>query len=161
MMPEGPEVRTVVDQLRAGIGMRFQSLEIISGRYRRNGPPDGYKEFLATLSPLSEISAGKGDVDLIKDWNCKGKFIYVVLDDGGSSKQLAQNGNDFKRSIWITLGMSGRFVSESSNQLQSTDPRWCISLCHHDGKCRKIFYHDPRNFGTLKFSLSAKGTSLT
>ena len=161
-MPEGPEVRTVVDQLQGGVGLAFQGIQFLSGRYVRHGPPDGYKEFLETLD-----LDGKKSEDVIEEWNAKGKFIYIVLNDGNKKPP---NDDNFKRSIWITLGMSGRFVAASMNPLQSTDPRWVIQLARqqqHDNddddanddketssSC-PIYYHDPRNFGTLKFSLSA------
>lgn len=142
-MPEGPEVRTVVDQLQAGVGMHFHGVTFRSGRYVRHGPPDGYDDFAKTLDK---------EVDILREWNAKGKFIYIVLNDGNQKSR----GNDFKRSIWITLGMSGRFVAETMNSQQLTEPRWTFTLAGQGGKPVNIFYHDPRNFGTLKFSLSAR-----
>lgn len=147
MMPEGPEVRTVVDQLQGGVGLVFQGVQFLSGRYVRHGPPDGYEEFVQTLDLQNKPT------DIIKEWNAKGKFIYIVLNDGKNPPK-----DDFKRSIWITLGMSGRFVAASMNHLQSTEPRWEMQLAQRVGDANTscpIFYHDPRNFGTLKFSLSA------
>lgn len=149
MMPEGPEVRTVVDQLQGGVGMRFQGVEFLSGRYVSHGPPATYRPFMKTLSP----PGSDDDVDRIKEWNTKGKFIYIVLDDDGAKKP--PNDDDFQRSIWVTLGMSGRFVSESMNPDQRTQARWAVQLMNDDDKRFQIFYHDPRNFGTLKFCLSA------
>jgi formamidopyrimidine-DNA glycosylase len=147
MMPEGPEVRTVVDQLQGGVGMVFRGVRFLSGRYVRHGPPDGYEEFIQTLNLTNEPT------DIVQEWNAKGKFIYLILNDGSNPPN-----DDFQRSIWITLGMSGRFVAASMNQLQSTEPRWVMQLERPVGDADKtcpIFYHDPRNFGTLKFSLSA------
>jgi formamidopyrimidine-DNA glycosylase len=143
MMPEGPEVRTVVDQLQPGVGMNFHGVTFLSGRYVRHGPPDGYDDFAKTLDK---------EVDIVKEWNAKGKFIYIVLNDGNNKSR----GDDFRRSIWITLGMSGRFVAESMNEQQLTEPRWVFKLEGQEGKPVNIFYHDPRNFGTLKFSLSSR-----
>ncbi|KAI2496348.1 uracil-DNA glycosylase [Fragilaria crotonensis] len=107
----------------------------------------GYEDFIQTLNLTNEPT------DIVQEWNAKGKFIYMVLNDGSNPPD-----DDFQRSIWITLGMSGRFVAASMNHLQSTEPRWVIQLERHAGDADSacpIFYHDPRNFGTLKFSLSA------
>ena len=141
MMPEGPEVRTVVDQLQGGVGMQFQGVKFLSGRYVRHGPPNGYDEFSKTLGDNS---------DEVKEWNTKGKFIYMILEDDNEKPN-----DDFQRSIWITLGMTGRFVAQSMNSLKSTEPRWAIQLRRQE-KTSQIFYHDTRGFGTLKFCLSAK-----
>jgi formamidopyrimidine-DNA glycosylase len=102
--------------------------------------------------------------DSIVEWNAKGKFIYIVLNDGKHKlmPQQQEDGgsdddDDFKRSIWVTLGMSGRFVAESQQPHQTTQARWAIHLRNGNSETTsKIFYHDPRNFGTLKFCLSAK-----
>jgi formamidopyrimidine-DNA glycosylase len=154
MMPEGPEVRTVVDQLQGGVGLRFQGVEFLSGRYTRHGPPVGYQEFMTTLSNSTD-----SNVDLITKWNAKGKFIYIVLDDGDQSSsgrtESDNDGDDFQRSIWITLGMSGRFVNEANQHENPHYARWFFRLLDSkNGKVRRIYYHDERNFGTLKFSLS-------
>jgi formamidopyrimidine-DNA glycosylase len=69
----------------------------------------------------------KTDTDIITQWNVKGKFMYIVLDSNESASEHNDNNNsqtqpekvgdvdnddDYLRSIWITLGMSGRFLSE-------------------------------------------------
>lgn len=150
MMPEGPEVRTLVDQLQGGVGKRLVNLQVLSGRYRQNGPPDGFAEFASTITryiPGEEIE----NVDIIKEWNCKGKFIYIVLDDG---KQKNQDPS-FQRSIFVTLGMTGKFVSEKVNEQDSKFTRWSLELLDPETKkTSKIFYQDQRSFGTLKFCLS-------
>ena len=56
---------------------------------------------------------------------------------------------------WITLGMSGKFVNEKVHAQDSTHGRWYLEVMDLDTqKKTKIFYHDMRNFGTLKFCLS-------
>lgn len=195
MMPEGPEVRAVVDQFQAGgIGQRLTDVQFVSGRYVKNGLPDGFREFAATMTPVPEkrkaakkvdrlnwfdrsmmeneempvfvsVSDSDSTVDLILDWNCKGKFIYILLGNGARSN--AAINEDFQRSIWITLGMSGRFLSQAAlkereAQGKSSHIRWYLELMKVEdttsstekGKTTKIFYSDTRNFGTLKFCLS-------
>jgi len=105
--------------------------------------------------------------DVITKLSCKGKFIYLTLDDG--TKYSSDISADFKRSIWITLGMAGRFVSEeelkkimrkplaSNTEKQRVGPRWYLEIMDvTTSKRRKIYYRDARNFGTLRFSLSSK-----
>ncbi|GAX15963.1 uracil-DNA glycosylase [Fistulifera solaris] len=150
MMPEGPEVRTLVDQLQGGVGKRLVNIQVLSGRYRQNGPPDGFVEFASTITRYVPGDDKVDHVDIIQEWNCKGKFIYIVLDDG---KQVHHNPN-FQRSIFITLGMTGKFVAEKVHRQDSRFARWSMELLDlNTMKTSKIFYHDQRNFGTLKFCL--------
>jgi uracil-DNA glycosylase len=168
MMPEGPEVRALVDQFRGGIGQRLLGLTFVSGRYVNNGPPDGYSAFQASLSPTPSFPPPwlqNEAVDIITDWNCKGKFMYILLDNGNQSTAAAAAANvDYQRSIWITLGMTGRFLSQKAlheleAKQQPTHVRWYLELvCVDDsksaslGKRTRIYYADVRSFGTLKFS---------
>lgn len=159
MMPEGPEVRTLTDQLQGGVGRRLVSFEILSGRYARNGPPVGWQDFKATLTNTSAITSDNNNVDIIQEWNCKGKFIYILLDPGrqdpsplSSSSLAASNTTDFQRSIWVTLGMTGRFLNEAAHQADNRWARWYLELENiADGKRNRLYYHDARNFGTIKF----------
>ena len=189
MMPEGPEVRTLVDQLQPAVGKRLTDFQFLSGRYVRGARPRGFESFAKTITPiaLSECSdAGGGNggdntisttnhddddseshhydnnVDVIKSLNCKGKFIYMILDEGNAA--TTDKDPDYQRSIWITLGMTGRFVNEadvnrpraSNNDRKGADPRWFFeTMDMKNGQRRKIYYRDTRNFGTLIFSLSA------
>ena len=86
-------------------------------------------------------------------FECKGKFIYFVLDSGDSTSDE----KDVLRSIWVTLGMTGQFQNQSIENTNKSRPRWYIELMDTEtGQKRKIYYSDPRNFGTLRFSLSSK-----
>ncbi len=101
-------------------------------------------------------------VDTITSWNAKGKFIWLTLDNGLVNKN--ESDDDFLRSIWITLGMSGRFVSSpfhNANDDGTThnQARWYFEFLDErldEPKMRRIYYYDTRNFGTLRFSLSKK-----
>jgi uracil-DNA glycosylase len=203
MMPEGPEVRTLVDQLRGGIGKRLVDIKFLSGRYLGQRPI-GFMDFAKTMTPISsqeqqqqlkqkqndDGNAGTTTIDTILDWNCKGKFIYILMDDGirAIAPQNSSNTNenkdddddddddDFQRSIWITLGMTGRFVNEARHLEDPSYGRWALELFDESKsentntntnmntiddvsdkpqtRFHKIYYHDKRNFGTVKFCLS-------
>lgn len=85
-MPEGPEVKRIVDRLQEElVGQQLKSVDIISGRYENHDPPRGYEDFIKAL-PAKII-----------DVQCKGKFIFMRFNNGYS--------------LWNTLGMSG-FWSE-------------------------------------------------
>ncbi len=155
MMPEGPEVRTLVNQLQQGgaIGRRLVDIQFLSGRYVRHGRPTGFESFARTMTPwFQPHMVTLSLVDTIQAWNAKGKFIYIVLDDGINPPT---NDTDFQRSIWITLGMSGRFVNENIHHQDPRFARWTLELLDpQTDQMHKLYYHDQRNFGTLRFSLS-------
>jgi hypothetical protein len=50
MMPEGPEVRILVDQLQGGVGMRLKDIRFLSGRYVQNATPTGFDAFVGTMT---------------------------------------------------------------------------------------------------------------
>lgn len=157
MMPEGPEVRTLVDQIQKGaIGQRLVDIQFLSGRYVRHGRPRGFEEFAATMTPWFQphlTMENTNGVDVIKEWKAKGKFIHIQLDQGSNPPAYCKGG--YLRSVWITLGMSGRFVSEDAHLEDPRFARWMLELLDTEtGRIRKIFYHDQRNFGTLRFCLS-------
>lgn len=207
MMPEGPEVRTLVDQLQGGVGRRLVDIRFLSGRYVHHGPPVGFQAFAQTMTPLVSAPSSRkatidntegnmdrippstfdSDVDVIQEWNAKGKFMYIILKEKQNERPntttsdnnciIAQDGenSDYQRSIWITLGMSGRFVTERGHQQDPRYARWYLELMSLEPqippdaeqfqstnvstttlvtKFHKIYYHDQRNFGTLKFCLS-------
>lgn len=187
MMPEGPEVRTLVDQLQGGVGRRLVDIQFLSGRYVRNGKPDGFQQFAATMTPDSQPKLSEDEqVDMITSWQAKGKFIYIILDNGKRQTILESMNDDFQRSMWekwccdlcfpflnlnivlltnkvgsrlicswITLGMTGKFVSERVHARNEAHGRWYLEVLDLESKRKhKIHYHDARNFGTLKFCLS-------
>lgn len=85
-MPEGPEVKTITDELEKLLNNKILvSMEILGGRYK-NKTPENFELFQQSL-PLK-----------INKVNCKGKFIWFQLDDNWS--------------IWNTLGMSGGWKTE-------------------------------------------------
>ena len=173
MMPEGPEVRTLVDQLQPAVGMRLVDFKFLSGRYVKNGRPNGFEDFARTMTPTqvddNNESTDNDNIDVVSTLNCKGKFIYLVLDQGRQNdNNVTENyaEDDYQRSIWITLGMTGQFANDkevenpkplaSNSDKERSGPRWYIELMDTQTKeTRRIYYRDARNFGTLRFSLSA------
>jgi uracil-DNA glycosylase len=171
MMPEGPEVKILIDQLQPAVGMRLVNFKFLSGRYVTHGRPTGFEDFAKTMTPRSGNSANETNdadtnVDVITKLSCKGKFIYIVLDhEKEKIRQDIDIDNDYQRSIWITLGMTGQFVNEkevkkpkplASNSEKASTLRWYFELMDTSTKVsRKIYYRDARNFGTLRFCVSA------
>ena len=97
-MPELPEVKTIVDNLKKyAIGEILLSTVILSGRYDTHGAPEGFDDFCKLLPTK------------IVDVNQKGKFIYFAFDNGWY--------------LHNTLGMTGGW-SPSSN----THERVCFEL---------------------------------
>jgi len=85
-MPEGPEVRHIVDALSERLTEKcLLKIDLLSGRYTRHGPPEGSFDLIKNLPRM------------ITSVECHGKFIYFKLDEGWS--------------IWSTLGMSGTWQS--------------------------------------------------
>lgn len=162
MMPEGPEVKTLVDQLQGGVGKRLVNLQFVSGRYTTHGKPTGFEDFRNTMT--NYMADPTENIDVVTSWNCKGKFIWLSLDQGKEKDGVDNADDDFYRSIWITLGMSGRFVRDTFNVDEDDgtthkQPRWYFEFLDEgptnpEKQTKKVYYYDTRNFGTLKFSLS-------
>lgn len=81
--PEGAEVKIIAEGIAHALtGKIIIGVEILSGRYSKEGKqPDGWQELQEAL-PLKVIGAG-----------CHGKFIFALLED--------------ERYLWSTLGMTG------------------------------------------------------
>ena len=122
--PEGPEVKTITDQLNAALkDASLQSVEVLSGRYHRRGDPVG-------------LSSLKGKLPLpIESVCCKGKFIYFVLTDVKPEKKQRWT------FIWNTLGMSGLWS-------KTKDEHSRIKFSTSVGD---FYFEDVRNFGTMHF----------
>ena len=82
-MPEGPEVKRIVDQMSVHLGRQIAQIDFLSGRYTKK-EPDGFSEFQKEMKSESLI---------IQEVRCKGKFIYFTTNTDWT--------------IWNTLGMSG------------------------------------------------------
>jgi formamidopyrimidine-DNA glycosylase len=164
MMPEGPEVRSLVDRMHhrySGGGWEIRGASIVSGRYKDSGtPPQGWEALTSNL-PLR--------VDSVR---AKGKFIWFELssqaggDGGGGGGGMDRGASKVQLTAWSTLGLTGGWTlrphrharlafhlapiqgqqersahSESSLVLSAPPPAW-------EGE--KLLFYDMRNFGTFK-----------
>lgn len=124
-MPEGPEVKHVVDQLNEYVKQNIcivEDIKIHSGRYQRHGPPEGFNKITFPC--------------LLKSVHCKGKFIWFQFDNF---------------TMWNTLGMSGQwgfnklkhshqeFIIKDRQNLFFTDTRCfgTLKFCFSDEELRK------------------------
>ena len=114
-MPEGPEVKTTVDWLLNFKGKTIKSVGIISGRYGKKKEIPGWDRFDYPV--------------LLKDVNCKGKFIYFTFSDK----------EDYY--MFNTLGMSGMWSNVHSKHAR-------VVFFFEDAE--PLYFIDIRNFGTLK-----------
>lgn len=127
-MPEGPEVKIVVDQLKARVvGKKINWLAENGGRYKTTRPI-GESEFLDALNP---------DGLLIKNVEAKGKFIYWTLQDDWS--------------IWNTLGMSGTWSMEKHKHTALSFQIGPADKAYDALNDEYVRFVDMRHFGTLKF----------
>ena len=80
-------------------------------------------------------------------FECKGKFIYFVLDRGDSILGGKDNENDpCLRSIWVTLGMTGQFLNQSIENANKSGPRWYIELMDTETGARSLLLLPARRF---------------
>ena len=131
-MPEGPEVTTLTKTMRTRFPTnkyKITSMNLISGRYTSNQPPEGWDQLISKL-PIT--------LNTIQE---KGKFIYFQLDHGIS--------------IWSTLGMSGGWTVKMNPRHQRLSMQLETDINTIDPGYAKLeniqlSYCDSRNFGTFK-----------
>jgi formamidopyrimidine-DNA glycosylase len=155
MMPEGPEVRSLVDGLSdhffpspspsaststsspvtaphpsAKHPWQLTEIEFISGRYKAN-PPEKMTELRDRL-PAKLLSI-----------DSKGKFIYFRFDGF---------------SLWSTLGLMGHWAVLPGNYQASSDRhlRWLWRLRNQQNTAAAtLLYSDQIGYGTMRISTSA------
>ena len=110
-MPEGPEVKLFVDNLNHNYRYyMIKSVNVLGGRY--------LKKPIANLDSLLEKE--------IQSFNCKGKFIWLDLDDV---------------IVFNTLGMTGNWSREKTKH-----SRIEFNFYEND----TLYFNDIRNFGTFQ-----------
>tara|TARA_B000000557_G_C20805415_1_gene457472 strand:+ start:893 stop:1882 length:990 start_codon:yes stop_codon:yes gene_type:complete len=110
-MPEGPEVKLFVEKLNQNYRYyMIKSVNVLSGRY--------------TKKPIPRLSTLLGKE--IKVFDCKGKFIWIDLDDV---------------IVFNTLGMTGSWSREKSKH-----SRIEFNFYEND----TLYFNDIRNFGTFQ-----------
>jgi len=128
MMPEGPEVRSLVDSLSSrfeGKSWQLKGASLISGRYERDEPPN-WKEMMSKL-PVK-----------VEKITCKGKFIYFQC-------------GDFY--IFNTLGLSGGWSLSPSKAYN----RVSLELENHErNEIKNLYFYDMIGYGTVKICLTKK-----
>lgn len=134
-MPEGPEVKRIVDGLNASIrGARIMNIISHDDRYS----PSGTQLRGAAAEFLKQSRAAKLTIGEIK---CHGKFIYLRI----RGKNPVQD----QWRVFHTLGMGGGWsVSRKPKK------NLCLELVLQSATTEKIFsiyYYDSRRFGTFKF----------
>ena len=95
MMPEGPEVKTLVDQLQPAVGMRLTDLRFLSGRYVRHGRPKGFDDFRKTMTPFNQSNATKSE----SKSKSKSKSKSILGDEMVDSNDDADEGDMLARAL--------------------------------------------------------------
>ncbi len=124
-MPEGPEVRLLVDKLNLKLrGYTIKKINILGGRYLR------------TNKSFNMLHNKK--IEKIK---CYGKFIYWLFENSDIV-------------LFNTLGMTGwwEFNNDNNNDNNNNNHNNIEIQLIKDNSILSIFYNDPRNFGTLIIS---------
>ena len=163
MMPEGPEVRGLVQRMDARFsGGRYEvtAASILSGRYKKaSGPRSG-------LAPENWDALQAALPLVLHSIRCKGKFIWFELgkarcgggDDGGVNSNVESGSDDEQArgslTCWSTLGMTGGWTLRK-------DPRHARIALHirsraindSNASSETLYFCDMRNFGTFKVVL--------
>jgi len=110
-LPEGPEVKQFVDNLNQNYRYHMiKSANVLSGRYLKK--------------PISGIETLQGKE--IQSFNCKGKFIWLDLDDV---------------IVFNTLGMTGNWSRDKTSHSR-------IEFTFYENDT--LYFNDVRNFGTFQ-----------
>ena len=128
-------MRTIATSIDAALKKspsRLVSVDCLSGRYIRHGPPANHETFLSSLQLHPEASE-------IKEWKCRGKFQYLLL-------------SDQQRSVWVTLGMSGRFSFNADLDHKHSRVNFVLEDLETRAR-RNLTFIDARNFGTVRMSM--------
>jgi formamidopyrimidine-DNA glycosylase len=139
-MPEINEVRKYADFIKSKL-KTIKEINIINGRYKKHGAFPLYNELKKDL-PIN-----------IVDIKTKGKFMYIILDDGYY--------------IFVTLGLSGGWVYQDNATKKFSHPQIIEylnkadveaymkqSLNHLNVEFKtvggSVFFYDTLSFGTIK-----------
>lgn len=125
-MPEGAEVKTIVDQIKKIENSKIIQLDLIGGRFKTK--PD-----FSLLKLQNQLN--DSEYPIIQKIDCKGKFIYWKLSD--------------QTNLVSTLGMTGAWQFHPTKH---TGVGIHILIPFDSGiNIREIIYfNDIRHFGTIK-----------
>ena len=105
-------------------GLKLRDIEFISGKYEKNGPPDGYTELKQNKLHIIEVL-------------CHGKMIYFVL----SKDKLPHESSEYSYII-SNLGLDGSWSPDEYKDRNN------FRLIFNKNK--SAYYRDPIGFGTLR-----------
>ena len=134
-MPEGPEVKRIVDGLNANIqGTRIINIISHDPRYSPSG---------AQLrgSAAEFLKQSRAAILTVGEIRCHGKFIYLRI--------RGENPVQDQWRIFHTLGMGGGWIIS-----RKPKKNLCLELVlqyPNSDKPFSIYYYDSRRFGTFKF----------
>ena len=130
-MPEGVEVKLSVDLIKPlVVGKKIISMGVgPSSRYRKN-PPEGMVNFQNAISSWHAPTR-------ITDVMSKGKFMYWSFANGHPQ---------FDWHMMCTFGMSGQWALKEGKH-----PCFWFSLVDDTAREHRIYFNDPRHFGSIKF----------
>lgn len=130
-MPEGPEVKLSSDVIRPLIVNRpIISLGVTKNSRYSSSLPEGMKGFMDAVSSKPEPTT-------ITEVNVKGKFMYWKFSNGWY--------------LMNTFGMSGQWSPKEGDH-----PCFFMTFATDTAQEDQIYFNDPRHFGTIKFTNSAK-----
>jgi formamidopyrimidine-DNA glycosylase len=123
-MPEGPEVKTIVDALNERLkGKLISEIHFLeSGKYGKKAPDH-------TLELIHDLPL------FIKKVGCRGKFIYFSLKEKNGKRYYLGNG----------LGMSGKWSFKNSDDLP---PKHAAVMLKIKGM-RPLYFVDHRHLGNF------------
>ena len=125
-MPEGPECYRLAVKLRkALVGKRLERVEVVGGRYKNHGPPNGLDTLNETL---------KKQQIHFTDVAAKGKLIYMCLE------------NDLY--LISTLGLMGKWVTRGSKH-QCMKLNYKVQDSASSNKPKSIYFVDQLHYGTF------------
>jgi len=134
MMPEGPEVRSLVETLDIKLGRSrycLSDVTVLSGRYLK-------EEKLTGLDRLRSVLADPSQSEIkIEQIRSKGKFIYITCESGIS--------------IWTTLGLTGGYTLSDPSYIRFPRVKLHLNPVIADTGPVQLLFYDQRNFGTLRF----------
>src|SRR6185437_9621069 len=141
-MPEGPEVKTITDQLRRIlVGSILKDVQVISGPHQ-----DFAEKIEEYLKPAVK---GKNNLVKISNVKCKGKFIYIEV------ILYKKENNEFIpksiRYIGNHLGMTGHWRRDPGDH---TMVELKYTETNDSEKIHTLYFDDMRHFG--KFSWLSK-----
>ena len=115
-MPEGPEVKLFVERLNQNFRYNMiKSVKVLSGRYLKK--------------PIENLNSLIGKE--IQSFDCKGKFIWIDLDNV---------------IVFNTLGMTGNWSREKSKHSR-------VEFTFYENDT--LYFNDIRNFGTFQVKTRA------